>query len=234
VAPQPSLFPLSRHSRPVKQRFTNNAGSRSEDWQVLLRKRLNEKDEGKPPAVKASRTLMRELLDDLLVYYKNNGRRSTSILEKKLDQFLKPFFGQLRASDVTSAEIDRYIAFRKAGRIRKGKKIPCVKNATINRELSSLKLAFRLGSDAGKVLRIPKIEKLEEAPPREGFFEDTEYQSIRRHLPDHTRPITDVARITGMRKGELLSLTWGRSTSRQEESTCEPWIQRRSRRGSFQ
>jgi hypothetical protein len=57
-----------------------------------------------------------------------------------------------------------------------------------------MKLAFRLGIDAGKVLHFPKIEKLQEAPPREGFFEDAEYQSIRKYLPDHIKPITDIAR----------------------------------------
>jgi integrase len=55
---------------------------------------------------------------------------------------------------------------------------------------------------------MPKIEMLPEHNTREGFFEEHEYVSIRKHLPDYVAVICDVARITGLRKGELLSLKW--------------------------
>ena len=42
--------------------------------------------------------------------------------------------------------------------------------ATINRELPTLSRMLRLGHRNGKVLRLPPIEKLKEAAPRQGFF----------------------------------------------------------------
>lgn len=155
------------------------------------------KDEPLPPK---HRAFMRELFDDVVVHYKNNELKSTPILLMKLDAHLLPAFGDYRGIDVTSADISRYVSKRKeAG----------AANATVNRELSTIKLAFRLGLEAGKIQRAPHFQMLEENNVREGFFEDSEYEAIRKRLPDHVKPITDIARITGLRKGELLSLTWG-------------------------
>ena len=45
-----------------------------------------------------------------------------------------------------------------------------VANGTINRELATLSRMLRLGYANGKVLRLPVIDRLKEAKPREGLL----------------------------------------------------------------
>lgn len=41
-----------------------------------------------------------------------------------------------------------------------------------------------------------------------GFFERDQYEAVRAELPEHLRPVTDFAYLTGWRIGEILGLTW--------------------------
>jgi len=81
-------------------------------------------------------------------------------------------------------------------------------NGTINRELSVIKKAFNLGIQKRIISDRPNISLLEENNVRKGFFEREQYESIRKHLPDWVKPVTDFAYITGWRKSEILSLQW--------------------------
>jgi integrase len=140
-----------------------------------------------------------ELLDALLLDYDVNGK--SVAWAKYVDKHLRRFFGQMPASRVGTTAIQRYIAARRAsGR----------QNATINRELSLLRRAFRLGAECSppKVLRVPKIPKLEEGNVRKGFFEHADFLRVREALPDYLRPVVTFAYWTGCRKGEILSLQW--------------------------
>lgn len=95
--------------------------------------------------------------------------------------------------------LNAYIAQRKAlGR----------KNATINRELSLLRRAFRLGfeHDPPLVFRVPVIKALKEDNVREGFLEPQNYQRLLDALSLEIKPIFVVAYHLGMRTGELLAL----------------------------
>jgi len=78
-----------------------------------------------------------------------------------------------------------------------------MKNATINKELSSLKRMFNLGLKAKprKVINIPNIPHLKENNARTGFFE---YQALKGTLPNRLKSVVAVAYYTGMRKGRNL------------------------------
>ena len=56
-------------------------------------------------------------------------------------------------------------------------------NATINRELSTLKRMFNLAIQAGKLLAKPHIEMLDEDNIRQGFFERAQFDAVCRRLP---------------------------------------------------
>lgn len=58
-------------------------------------------------------------------------------------------------------------------------------NATVNREMAALKRMLKLGArhEPSKVARVPHIEMLKEAEPRQGFFEDIEFEAFRTALP---------------------------------------------------
>src|SRR6516164_3403603 len=55
-------------------------------------------------------------------------------------------------------------------------------NAEINRELSILKRAFRLGVRSRKVEIAPTIDLLREQNARQGFFERADFEAIAAHL----------------------------------------------------
>lgn len=53
---------------------------------------------------------------------------------------------------------------------------------------------------------------------REGFFEPADLEKMLAELPEHLRPLTRFAALTGWRKGECLSLRWANVGSRAARS----------------
>ncbi|MHB8092607.1 MAG: tyrosine-type recombinase/integrase [Syntrophales bacterium] len=141
-----------------------------------------------------------DLKMDLVNDYIINSRKSLDRAELSL-RHLSSFFGGMRIKDITSSLIESYIISRKEGK---------ASNGTINRELSALKRMFSLGvrHTPPKVVNPPYVHKLKEAQPREGFFEYEEYIRLRDKLPDYLKPVLTIAHFTGMRKQEILNLTW--------------------------
>jgi integrase len=125
-------------------------------------------------APSSSKVIVEQLMDDLLLRHKNDGNKSVEDDESRWSIHIQPFFGHLRATQVTSDLIERYINERKKERTR-SKKPP--ENATINRELALLKAAFNYGAEKTppKVLRTPYFRMLEERNVRKGFVKDAEY-----------------------------------------------------------
>ena len=73
------------------------------------------------------------------------------------------FFGGVRALAVTTDRLNKYVAWcREQG----------LSNATINRDMSALRRAFKLAYRAGKIQRCPNFPHLKESAPRMGFVED--------------------------------------------------------------
>ena len=97
---------------------------------------------------------------DLLRDYKINGRKSQDDTEARWELHLAPVFGDLRAANVTTDDLTKYIDQRQKEN---------AVNATINRELAVLKRAFSLGMKARKVHSAPNFPHLEERNIRKGF-----------------------------------------------------------------
>jgi integrase len=169
----------------------------------FLRNRLAEITTGNFSGPKTERVRIDELADDLLRDYRINGKKSIDDVAARWKLHLKPFFGELRAVDVSSDIVARYVDRRQEER---------AKNATINRELAALKRMYHLGLRATppKVNRVPAFPRLAEDNVRKGFLDDKQYEKLFGSCSETWfRAIVEVGRTYGWRIGELRNLRVG-------------------------
>jgi len=166
----------------------------------LLKKREGEIAVGKIPGILFDKVRFDELAEDLERDHEVNSRKSLSRTKICLHHLLK-FFGGRRVTDITTADIERYIKFRQE---------VGVANGTINRELNILKRSLYLGVQRHppKVNRVLHVPLLKEDNVRTGFFEHSEYLALLEELPEYFRPVLTFGYHTGWRAGEITGLTW--------------------------
>ena len=119
---------------------------------------------------------------------------------------LRAAFGSCRAIDVSEAKIEHYKQTRLAEKTTRGNRL--VQPATINRELSMLRKAFRLGVRQTRIAAAPTIDLLAENNVRRGFVEPADFEKIVAALPEHLRDFMRFAYTTGWRRGEISGLQW--------------------------
>ena len=167
---------------------------------AFLKTRLGEIATGTFHGPLTERVTMAELAVDLIRDYRINERKSLNDLEARWKLHLEPFFGHMKASEVSSDLVARYVDSRLKEK---------AKNATVNREMAALKRMFRLGlyCTPPKVNRVPKIPRLAENNIRKGFLEDGQFEALVSYCPElWFRAIVEVGRTYGWRIGELIQL----------------------------
>jgi len=109
---------------------------------------------------------------------------------------LAPFWGSLRADQITTERCREYTEIRR----NRGRG-----DGTIIRELGVLKAAVkRYASDSGAVFEMPSSP-----PPKDRHLTRAEFRKLMDHATEpHIRLFLLLALSTGARKGALLQLTW--------------------------
>lgn len=163
----------------------------------FLKEREGRVATGQPILPRMDKILYEEIAKDLWEHYETTGERDL----KEADTRLKPlgqFFRGYRVVNIDMGLVTKYI-YQRQGEGRA--------NGTINRELAMLIKMLRFGYERGKVLRVPVIHKLKEAPPRQGFFETDPYLAVKSHLPLHFQLAITIAQTYGWRgPSEILTL----------------------------
>jgi integrase len=141
--------------------------------------------------------LCSDLWEGLARHYRINGRKSTECLPRRW-KHLAPFFANMRALQVTYQRLEEYVDARLAEHAA---------NATVNRELSALKTAFRLGRKKQVVRDVPDFPRMAELNVRTGFVEDGQYNALTAHCSDlWMRLFLEIAYSLAWRKAEILNL----------------------------
>lgn len=151
---------------------------------------------GAPILPHVDRIRVEELLADLKAQYETTGQRTLREVETRFTP-LKQFFTGRRAAAIGGEVLTAYIQHRQAAGLA---------NGTINRELSVLGTAYKLGLEHTKVVRRLVIHLLKEARPRQGFFEESQFQAVRKHLPDDLQAAVTIMWLYGWRRAEVMSL----------------------------
>ncbi len=188
-----------KNGRPIRE--TTGSPEISEAKKVL-RQRLAEVRTDTFVPMKTKKIRVSELADDLVLEYKNQRRKSLRDLESRWKIHLAPVFGDLRAVNVTSSLVAKYVNTRQ----EEG-----AENATINRELAALKRLFSLGrqSTPPKVRDVPYIPMLAENDPRNGFLESKQHDALAAETGKiglWLRAMFEVGYSFGWRKAEVLAL----------------------------
>jgi len=175
-------------------------GTNYNDAKRLLADREGKISEGVPVTPDSSKFTFNDAAQLVIDNYIARGRKTLADTKRRIDTHLKPHFGDLRMTEITSDVIDAFVAARKTA---------AATNSEINRELGVLKRAFTLATRARKVFSRPHIEMLNEPAPRVGFFEYGEFVKVRDLLPADVQPLIEFIYITGWRwHSEARPLTW--------------------------
>lgn len=180
----------------------------------VLRKRKVERAEGKfLDRQQPITTTFEELADAYMKYARGNkkswDRDATSI--KKL----REVFDGKRLTEVTPAAIERYKTLRMAGTTIHGRR---PRPATLNRELACLKHMFNIARKGLIELKggvpadnpVSPVEFLNEQNVRSRVLTPEAFQRMLDASPDYFKPVLSCGYYTGMRREEILELTWDR------------------------
>ena len=168
---------------------------------LLLEKRLAEVRTNQFVQPSDRRLTLRELFDGLTAEYRRRGRKTLAWAEARWINRLAPFFGEVRAVEVTTDLLNRYVDKQQADSLG---------NATINRDLAALKRAFSLAFHCSprKIQEMPTFpDRLTEPLPRKGFVDEKGYTELCKHAGSlWLRSLLALAYSFGLRKEEMLGM----------------------------
>lgn len=182
------------NGRPIRE---STGMEKETEAKRFLKEREGRAATGQPILPRVDRIRYDEIAADLRRYYRTTGRRRIKEAETRLRR-LDKFFAGYRVAAIAPSTISAFVESRQKQKAA---------NATINRELATLRRMLRLAYKEGKLLRLPVFEMLKERAPREGFFERDQYEAVRRKLADDLQVATAIAYTFGWRtQSEVLTL----------------------------
>ncbi len=165
----------------------------------MLRERLMRAEDG-PVLPRLDRVTYDEARTALVEHYRVTGARDVTEAGYRLAH-LDRYFKGWRLASIGTQDSERYALARQG---------QGASNGSINRELAVLGRMLRLAYEHNRLARMPVLRKLEEAPPRQGFFEADAFAAVRRRLSADLRVAVTIAYVYGWRmQSEVLSLTLG-------------------------
>jgi integrase len=182
------------------------SGTSIEDARTADGKKKGQKKEGRLFDIRADATMtFGELAKWYLALEKVKALASHWVIELSLRKF-NDEFGEMVVSKITPADLENYQTKRlKAG------KAPATVDHEIGKTRTMITKAFDNGLVSGETLRtFKKVKKTlkKGSDVRDRILAQDEFDRICQKSERHIRGIVTMAYYTGMRRGEILGLTW--------------------------
>jgi integrase len=150
------------------------------------------------PSPLAARMTVSALLDELEADFRLRGLRWLKQARYHAAP-IRAWFGDVGASKLTAAGVDRYIEAKLAEDYTP---------ASVNRQTGLLAQALRLAHRRGTPASVLAVRRLPERNARQGFLEHADLDQVVAALPEYLRDLVRFAYLTAWRRGELVSLHW--------------------------
>jgi integrase len=203
--------------RRKRERIGPNKEAAQQRLRDVLKARTEERYIEKDPAARLS-------LGELCAWYLDlpEVRAKDSFeRDRQLIAHLKRLLGsETKIKDITAGKVESYQQKRleepsrlnKKGTTEDKKPIPIkmTSPATVNREIACLKTIFNRAVRHRRLLHshIGKVKKLYEDNIRKRILTPEEFEKLLVACPLHIRPIVEIAYFIGLRRGEIINLTW--------------------------
>lgn len=175
--------------------------ARDADGKRRVQKRENRIFDIKPEA----KMTFSELAKWFLELESVKGRAYYPTLSITLNSFLKEF-GNVIVCDIKPADLENYQAKRKGARYS---------DSYVDQEIAAARTMINKAFDndivGGDTLRVfKKVKKLlkRNSNARDRILSPDEFENLMEKLPHHARGVLAMGYYTGMRRGEIASLTW--------------------------
>lgn len=172
----------------------------------VLKARAEERYIDKDPAVRLS---LFQVCDWYLALPEVKAKKSFGRDEEMIKHLKRLLGGETKIKDITAGKVESYQRQRLA-ELSPRRVNETVKPATINKEVTCLKTIFNRAVRHGKLDNNPisQIRKLAENNVRMRVLAHEEIESLIKACPYHLRPVVEMAYYTGMRRSEIVFLTW--------------------------
>lgn len=141
--------------------------------------------------------------------YAKTNFRSKAYWQASL-HFLCDFFGDGPLVDITSWDVERYKAHRR--QMEAGPGVPLAPR-TVNIDLNTLKAMFNRAAEWGDLPKghdnpVKTVKKLDEGAKETETLSEEMFSQVYEEAAPHLKPMFLAAITAGMRRGEILRLTW--------------------------
>jgi len=162
--------------------------------------------------------------DELMAWYlelpvaKKKRSYNTDVEKSKP---LKNYFGKMAADKIKPSMVE---SFQDKMLKSKHQFNSNYKPATVNRMVALMKRVFNLAIREDMVLKNPcwKVSMLKEDNKRDRVLSGEEFDRLLTQLPAYLKPIVSLGYYTGMRRGEILNLTWKKVNMQEGYLDLEP------------
>lgn len=194
------------------QRVRKVIGPSKRDAEIALGRIKHRKAEGLLGISTPSCLKFDEFKQRYLEWFRQNKKSIER--ENRLLNNLSVHFGSMEMEKISIIDVENYKARRLSGQLRfgkKGQKAVLASPSTINREVGCLRRTLNKAVEMECINRNPiagKITMLKEPEGRVRFLEPKEANLLIEQCAEHLKPVVTLALHTGMRKSEILNLTW--------------------------